>query len=293
MPSRRVEARVDAADAARIDAFARASNGSSTRTPSDAIRALLRLGLDAAAQPRLFDERWLDLEERLARIERVLDALGLCVAANPALAAWLLGQTRHGRDEAARERLAEAIDLLVQADWDERCRARGIPRPRYVRRPRRQPIGEAAAKPSRKVRRAMLRLPETSWERVLALALRMDQPPLVALRHLVEMGIHVAEAERWRDDIDRLLESSRRIEVQLDEIGALATAPAAVVVHLWRREKGFTDEWEQVVLNELTEAAHATWMNIQAGPPEPAPDAPLNDSEDDEDPPARRRKRGA
>jgi hypothetical protein len=97
----------------------------------------------------------------------------------------------------------------------------------------------------------------------------------------------------WRDDIDRLLESSRRIELQLDEIGALATAPAAVVVHLWRREKGFTDEWEQVVLNELTEVAHATWMNIQAGPPEPAPDALLGDGEDDEDPPPRRRKRGA
>lgn len=293
MASRRVEARVDAADAARIDAFARASNGGSTRTPSDAIRALLRLGLDAAARPRLFDERWLDLEERLARIGRVLDALGRCVAANPAFAAWLLGQTRHGRDEAARERLAEAIELLVQADWDECCRARGIPHPRYVRRPRRQPISEAATESSRKVRRAMLRLPETFWEHVLAVALRMDQPPLVALRHLVEMGIHVAEAEHWRDDFERHIDSIRRIEVQLDEIGALATAPAAVVVHLWRRAKGFTDEWEQVVLNELTEVAHTTRMNMQAGPPEPAPAALLSDGEDDEDPPPRRRKRGA
>ncbi len=293
MPSRRVETRVDAADAARIDAFLRAANGGSTRTPSDAIRTLLRLGLDAAAQPRLFDERWLDLEERLARIERTLDALGRCVAANPAFAAWLLGQTRHGRDEAARERLAEAVELLVQADWDERCRARGIPRPRYVRRPRWQPVGEPATKPSPMVRRAMLRLPEAFWERVLAVALRMDQPPLVALRHLVEMGIHVAEAEHWRDDIDRLLESSRRIEIQLDEIGALATAPAAVLVHLWRRERGFTDEWEQVVLNELTEVAHATWMNIQAGPPEPAPPALLGDDEDDEDPQPRRRRQRA
>lgn len=52
MPARLVETRVDAAEAARIDAFIRVTNGTSKRAQSDAIRALLRLGLDAAAQPR-------------------------------------------------------------------------------------------------------------------------------------------------------------------------------------------------------------------------------------------------
>ncbi len=65
--------------------------------------------------------------------------------------------------------------------------------------------------------------------------------------------------------------SARRIEVQLDEIGALATGPASVVVHLWRREKGLSDEWEQVVVNEVVEAAETTWMNLQKGPPQAAP----------------------
>jgi hypothetical protein len=68
MPSRVVQARVDAADSARIDTFVRASNGSSKRTGSDAVRALIRLGLDAAARPELFDDRWLDLDERLDRM---------------------------------------------------------------------------------------------------------------------------------------------------------------------------------------------------------------------------------
>ncbi len=293
MASRRVEARVDASDATRIDAFVRASKVDSARSPSAAIRTLLRLGLDAATRAPLFDPRWLDLEERLARIEGLLDALGRCVSANPAFAAWFLSQGAHERDEAARERLAEAMELLVEADWDERCRARGIPRPRYVRRPRRQPVTEPTVGRSRRVRRATLRLSETYWDRVLALAIRTGEPPLVALRHLVEMGIRVAEAESWRDEIDRLLDAARRIEVQLDEIGALATGPAAVVVHLWRREKGFPDEWEQVVLNELGEAAEAAWLNLLAGPPPAAPAALLGDQEEDEVRPPRCRKQGA
>ena len=282
MPSRRVEARVDATEAARIDAFIRATNGASNRAQSDAIRALLRLGLDAAAQPRLFDERWLDLEERLARIEQLLGALGRCVSANPALTAWLLGQADHERSEAARESLAESVELLIQADWDERCRARRIPRPRHVPKPRRQPIGQPTSTRAPKVYRVMLRLPESYRERVQALAVRLDQPPLVALRRLVEIGIHVAEAETWRDDIDRLLDSAKRIEVQLDEIGALATGPASVIVHLWRREKGLPDECEHAVVTEVGEVAEAAWMNLLAGPPMAAPAALVGDEEDNE-----------
>ncbi len=170
MRARLMETRVDAADSARIDAFIRAWKGPSKRSESEAVRALLRLGLEAAAQPRLFDERWLDIEERLARIEQLLDALGRCVAANPALTAWLLGQVGHDRGEAARERLAESIELLIQADWDERCRARGIPRPRHVPRRRRQPVGQPASTRANKVYRMMLRLPESFRERVQAFA---------------------------------------------------------------------------------------------------------------------------
>lgn len=284
MPARLVETRVDGAESARIDAFMRAWNGPSKRSESEAIRALLRLGLEAAAQPRLFDERWLDIEERLARIEQLLDALGRCVAANPALTAWLLGQVGHDRGEAARERLAEGLELLIQADWDQRCRARGIPRPRHVPRPRRHAIGQPAATRGHKVYRMMLRLPESFRERVQAFAVRRDQPPLVALRRLVEIGIHVAEAEGWRDDIDRLLDSAKRIEVQLDEIGALATGPASVSVHLWRREKGLPEEWEQAVVTEVGEVAEATWMNLLTGPPQPAPAALVGDEDDDEAP---------
>lgn len=281
MPARLVETRVDATESARIDAFIRAWNGPSKRSESDALRALLRLGLEAAAQPRLFDERWLDIEERLARIEQLLDALGRCVAANPALTAWLLSQVGHERGEAARVRLAESIELLIQADWDERCRTRGIPRPRHVSKPRRQAVGQPASTRDHKVYRMMLRLPESFRERVQAFAVRQDQPPLVALRRLVEIGIHVAEAESWRDDIDRLLDSAKRIEVQLDEIGALASGPASVSVHLWRREKGLPDEWEHAVVTEVGEVAEATWMNLLAGPPPPAP-AELVGDEDDE-----------
>lgn len=282
MRARLMETRVDAADSARIDAFIRAWKGPSKRSESEAVRALLRLGLEAAAQPRLFDERWLDIEERLTRIEQLLDALGRCVAANPALTAWLLGQVGHDRGEAARERLAESIELLIQADWDERCRARGIPRPRHVPRPRRQPVGQPASTRANKVYRMMLRLPESFRERVQAFAVRQDQPPLVALRRLVEIGIHVAEAESWRDDIDRLLDSAKRIEVQLDEIGALASGPASVSVHLWRREKGLPDEWEHAVVTEVGEVAEATWMNLLAGPPPPAPAELVGDEDDDE-----------
>ncbi len=97
MASRRVEARVGASESARIDTFIRSSNGRAKRTESDGIRALIRLGLDAAARPELFDDRWLDLGERLDRVERLLDVLGRCVAANPALAAWVLTQGRERR----------------------------------------------------------------------------------------------------------------------------------------------------------------------------------------------------
>lgn len=270
MASRRVEARVDATEAARIDTFIRASNGAAKRTESDAIRALIRLGLDAAARPERFDDRWLDLNERLDRIERLLDVLGRCVAANPALVGWMLAQGRE-RGEKARERLAENVELLIQADWDERCRARGIPHPRHLRRPRRQAVGTAVEDRDHRLYRMSVRLPESYRRRVQALAVRTGERPSIALCHLVEMGIRMAEAESWHDDIDRLLTSARRIEVQLDEIGALATGPASVVVHLWRREKGLPDEWEQVVLNEVVEVAEATWMNLQKGPPQPAP----------------------
>jgi len=281
MPARLVEARVNAVDSARVEAFVRAWNGPSKRSESEAIRALIRLGLEAAAQPPLFDERWLDIEERLARIERLLDALGLCVAANPALTAWLMAQVGHERGPAARERLAENIELLVQSDWDTRCRARGIPRPRHVPRPRRQPSGQPTSTETRKLYRMTLRLPESFRQRIQAFAVREDQPPLAALRRLVQIGINVAEAESWRDEIDRLLESSRRIEVQLDEIGALATGPASVSVHLWRREKDLPEEWEQAVVSEVVEVAEATWMNLLAGPPQPAPPELVGDEDDD------------
>lgn len=270
MPSRVVQARVDATESARIDTFIRASNGAAKTTNSDAIRALIRLGLDAAARPELFDDRWLDLEERLDRIERLLDVLGRCVAANPALVGWMLAQGRE-RGEKGRERLAESVELLIQADWDERCRVRGIPRPRHVPRPRRQPVGTGVEAHDHRLYPMTVRLPEWYRRRVQALAVRTGERPSIALCHLVEIGIRMAEAEGWHDDIDRLLTSARRIEVQLDEIGALATGPASVVVHLWRREKGLPDEWEQVVLNEVVEVAEATWMNLQQGPPQPAP----------------------
>ena len=127
-----------------------------------------------------------------------------------------------------------------------------------------------------------LRLPDSYRRRVQALAVRTGERPLVALRHLVEMGIRMAEAESWHDDIDRLLASARRIEIQLDEIGALATGPASVLVHLWRREKGLPDEWERVVVNELGTVAEAVWMNILSGPPQPAPASLLGDEDDDD-----------
>ncbi len=104
----------------------------------------------------------------------------------------------------------------------------------------------------------------------------------MALRRLVEMGIDVAEAETWRDDIDRLLDSAKRIGVQLDEIGALATGPASAIVHLWRREKGLPGEWEHAVVTEVGEVAEAAWMNLLAGPPMAAPAALLCDKEEDE-----------
>jgi hypothetical protein len=232
---------------------------------------------------QLFDERWLDFEERLARLELLLDALGRCVSANPSLAAWLISQSGRDRDAKARERLAESIELLLQADWDERCRARGIPRPKHTRRERRPPIGTPQAKPDRQVHRMMLRLPTAYRDRVLAFAMRTSQRPLVALRRLVEMGIQMAETETWRDDIDRLVSAARRLEIQLDEIGAIASGPAALVVHLWRREKDFSDEWEQAVIAEVGEVAEAAWLNLLAGPPPPAPRELVGDDDDDGD----------
>jgi predicted DNA-binding protein len=234
-----------------------------------AVRALLLLGLDAAARPQTYDERWLDVSERLAQIEALLDAVGIAVSAMPALVAWLQQQATPYLSDDAKAALAERVEALIQADWDQRCRNRGIPRPRFTRVPRRTPIGDSVMPPLRRAWQTSVRLPSALRSRVVALALRENTTSQAALRRALLVGLDALEDRAYRDDVQRLLDAAKRIEVQLDEIGALATSGPSVGVHLWRRGKGYSGEAEAAVLAELHAVALATWAHLVAGPSDP------------------------
>lgn len=296
MPTAALQVRLAEAERAAVETFVSAWRSAqekpSEASRADALRALIRLGLEAAARPAVFDERWFDLLDRLGRLEHLLDALGRAVSANPALAAWLIGQSQRSQNERSQERLAEKLELLFQADWDERCRSRGIPRPRFTPAVRRAPVESAlaVASPTPKTFRIGVRVTPDDRRRVLAYAVRAGVSAQVAHQRALQIGLATLEAESHRDDIDRLVDRLKRVEIQLDEIGALATTPAAVAVHLVRRWRGHDEEWERVVLNELEATAAATWSALQEGPPPPA-DPRLVDFDldgDEPDPPQRR-----
>jgi hypothetical protein len=243
---------------------------------SAAVRRLLELGLDSAARPAHHDERWLDLLERLERIETLLDALGVAVSALPALVTWLHAMSSPYRDPQGDAALAARLDALFAADWDQRCRTRGIPRPRYVKVARRAPIGEAARQQVRRTRKTTVRLTPELCDRVLAVAQRDELPWQVALCRVLEFGLRHADGEHDADNTRRLLDSARRIEVQLDEIGALATGAPSISAHLWRRANNLSDQDEADLLAEVQAVALATWAHLLSGAPQAAP------SEDDE-----------
>lgn len=272
----RLEGRVSAADLARVQAFARAWRSFHRGRDADAFRALVRLGLDAAARPAAHDERWHELHDRLERVETLLDALGRAASATPALVAWLVAQAPgSGEARLSAEALAATLEALLEADWDERCRARGLPRAHVgVRRVRRPVLGMPEAPGPGSARRLVattVRLSARDFERAAAYGVRGELGRQAALAELVQRGLDVAEAQAAHDDIAALLDSARRIEQQLDAIGALATSPAAVAVHLWRRAAGLSEEWERMVLGEVEAVAEATWHSLQAGPPRPVP----------------------
>lgn len=276
LPWSSVQVRVPARDLARVEAFVRAWRALHPGGRSAALRALLGLGLDAAARPATYDERWLDVQERLSRVESLLDALGVAVSAIPALVAFLQSQADARLDDEARAALADAIELLIQADWDQRCRARGIPRPRFVKLPRCAPIGRPVREPARRPWKTSVRLTRETRARIAAVALRDDVSSQAALRHALDLGLRALEAAAHHDALERLWNATKRIEIQLDEIGALATGAPAVAVHLWRRSKRLPDEHEALLLAELHDVALATWAHILAGPAQP----PLPDVDD-------------
>jgi hypothetical protein len=291
MPTPALQVRLQEPERAAVETFIAAWRSLQEKpteaSRADALRTLIRLGLDAAARPSLFDERWFDLLDRIARLEHLLDALGRAVSANPALAAFLIGQSQPARDQRSREHLAEKLEALFQADWDERCRSRGIPRPRFTRPVRRVPVESAlpGAESAPKTFRIGVRVTPEDRRRVVAYAVRADVSAQVAHQRALQIGLAALEAESHQDDIDRLVDRLKRVEIQLDEIGALATTPAAVAVHLVRRWRGHSDEWEQMVLNEVEATALATWTSLQQGPPPSADpslvDFDLDDDEDD------------
>lgn len=132
--------------------------------------------------------------------------------------------------------------------------------------------------PSRELQPEGLRLKGTTvrlspgdFERVAAHIARTGASRQVALVGLIRRGLDAVEVETVRDDLARLLDRARRIEMQLDAIGPLATSAASVVVHLWRHATGRPEEWEQVVLRETFDVAEATWHGLQSGPPQPPP----------------------
>jgi hypothetical protein len=291
MTGRLLEGRVTAEDMARVQAFTRAWRAFHRGTAADAFRALVRLGLDAAARPGDEDTRAYDLEDRLTRIEALLDALGRAVSATPALAAWLLANAPVTQAEApAAEVLAEALEELLAADWDERRREHGLPRPRSIERRAPRPALDVPAprQPSvarGRLRATTLRLSPRDFDRAAAHALRSTQARQAALVELLRRGLDAAECEARRDDLARLLDRADRIERLLDAIGPLATSPASVIIHLWRHLTGRPEEWERVLLHEVSVVAEATWHALQSGPAQPVPGKlrldPTNEAEGD------------
>ncbi len=285
-----LEGRVSPAEMARVRAFSRHYCALHGGTHADAFRALVHLGLDAFARPRLHDERWCDLHDRLTHIEALVDALGRAVSANPALAAWLLAQAPATRSTPSAESLADALDGLLAADWDDRCRALGVPRARpHVTRPTTSATGASDTRrdlpplPRRTLVATTVRLSPEDFQRACSYALRVELGRQAALARLVQRGLDAADAEAQLDDVARLLVSARRIEAQLEAIGPLATSPASVVVHLWRTLTGRTEEWEWRVLREVFEVAEMTWRSLQSGPPQPTPGRLRVDPGDDEE----------
>jgi hypothetical protein len=266
--------RLPADEHARVEAFLRAWRGLHGGSRTAALRALLRFGLDTAARPQMHDERWLDLEEQLARMDALIDALGVAVSAIPALVAWLQQQAAPDLDDDERAALGEHLELLIQGDWDDRCRRRGIPRPRPARRPRRPALGSPQPTPTTRPWQTTVRLPLDMRERVVGLALREQTSARAALQRALRVGLDVLEGMACEPPLERLLEATRRIQVQLDEIGSLATGGPSVAVHLWRRLTDAPDELEAAILAEMNTVAMATWAQILAGPPQAAiPDA--------------------
>jgi hypothetical protein len=273
----RVEGRVSSGELARVRAFSSAWRAFHGGSNADAFRALICRGLDAAARGSAEDERWYDLEDRVERIEVRLDALGRAVSATPALAAWLLANAPSTDASApSAEELAEGLEELLAADWDERRQRLGLPCPgRRQARAERPALGVPAA-PSkgatpRRLRAVTVRLAPGDFARAAAHALRGARNQQAALVELVRRGLDAVECETRRDDLARLLARAERIERLLDAIGPLATSPASVVIHLWRHLTGRTEEWERVLLHEVTVVAEASWHALQEGPPQPVP----------------------
>jgi hypothetical protein len=273
-----LEGRITPAEMTRVRAFSRDWCALHGGTSSDAFRALLRLGLDAFARPRLHDARWCELHDRLSRLETLTDALGRAVSATPALAAWLLAQAPATTSAPSAEALGDAIEALCAADWDDRCRALGVPRARPgVVRPTTAPVDaphtnpDVPPLPRRTLVATTVRLSPEDFERACAYAMRAELGRQAALADLVQRGLDATDSEAQLDDIARLLVSARRIEAQLDAIGPLATSPGSVVVHLWRTLTGRPEEWEWTVLREVFDIAEMSWRALQDGPPQPAP----------------------
>jgi hypothetical protein len=291
MAQPRLEGRVSPDEMARVRAFSSAWRAAHGGTDADAFRALVRLGLDAAARPCSHDARWFEIEDRLERIEVLLDALGRAVSAMPSLAAWLLANAPATQfDAPSAEAMAEALEELLALDWDERCRRHGVPRPRAPLL-RSEPVvfdvppSREANAPGLRLKGTTVRLSPGDWERVAAHVARTQLTQQAALVGLIRSGLDAAEIETVRDDLARLLGRAHRIESQLDAIGPLATSGASVVVHLWRHLTGRPEEWEQVVLREAFAVAEATWHGLQEGPPQPVPGKllldPIDESEGD------------
>ncbi len=275
-----IEVRVNDAESERIEGFIAAWRTLHGGDRSAALRALLQLGLDAAARPQMHDERWLDLGEHLERMSTLIDALGVSVSAMPALVAWLHQQAHPYASTEQRAALADRMEALMHLDWDERCRRRGIPRPRYTRTPRTRPIGEPSTRTAARPWRTTVRLPAELRERVLGVAARERNSAHAALLRALTVGLDVLEGAAYGRPMERLLDATRRIQVQLDEIGALAGGGPAVAAHLWRRLNHRSERAEAALIAEMWHIARATWAHLlsdpepyAAPPPEPEEEA--------------------
>lgn len=275
-----VETRVSDAESERLERFVEVWRALHPGERSAALRALLQLGLDAAARPQMHGERWLDLDEQLIRMSTLLDALGIAVASLPAFVAWIVQHNHWSASEEQRAALAERLEGLMSLDWDERCRRRGIPRPRYTRAPRTRPIGDPPPRQAGRPWRTTVRLPSALRERVTGVALRDATSAHAALLRALTVGLDVLEGAAYGQPMERLLESTRRIQVQLDEIGAVAAGAPALAVHLWCRLEHRGHETEQAMLVELHDYARALWAHLLAGPePAAAPKPDLDEEE--------------